>query len=61
MKNEIEKRDQIDSTRDISPLMKASDAKELITDGMTIDEVIQTIEELFRMRVPEEVWPTPPK
>ena len=58
---QIKDRDKIDSTRTISPLVKAKDAKELITDGMRIEEVIQAIEDLFRVMVPEEVWPTPAK
>ena len=59
LETEIKKRDQLDSTRDNSPLIKANGATELITDGMDIQEVIETIIELFRERVPEEVWPTP--
>ena len=43
----------------ISPLLKADDAYELITDGMNIEEVIEKILELFRLKVPEEVWPNP--
>ena len=61
LENQIKERDQMDSSRTISPLIKAKDAKELITDGMNIEEVIQVIETLFRSKVPEEVWPTPPK
>lgn len=40
---EIIERDRQDSTREISPLLKASDAIELITDGMTIEAVIDQI------------------
>lgn len=36
-------RDARDSSRDIAPLVKAEDAIELITDGMTVDEVVQFI------------------
>ncbi len=56
--NEIKKRDEMDYNRDISPLRKADDAKELITDGMTIEEVVDSLENMFRMHVPEEIWPT---
>ena len=56
---QIKERDQMDSTRSISPLVKAEDAQEVVTDGMNIEEVTQVIEELFRLKVPEEVWPTP--
>ncbi len=56
---QIKERDRIDSTRKISPLVKAEDATELITDGMSIEEVIETLIDLFRMRIPEEIWPSP--
>ena len=39
--------------------MKASDAVELVTDGMAIDAVIDALVQLFRARVAEEAWPTP--
>ena len=52
-------RDRLDSTRTIAPLVQAEDAKELITDGMGIDAVINALEDLFRARVAEEIWPTP--
>lgn len=44
---EITERDRLDSTRAISPLKQAIDAVELITDGMTIDQVVAQIIELF--------------
>jgi len=28
----------------------------LVTDGMTIERVIEALEDLFRQRVPEEAW-----
>ncbi len=59
LENEIKKRDAIDSNREISPLLKATDAIEVITDNMDIVEVVDTLIELFRLKVPEEVWPTP--
>ena len=59
LENEIIKRDLLDSTRRISPLTKAADAKEVLTDGMSIDQVIEVIIEMFRFKVPEELWPTP--
>ncbi|AFZ53855.1 pantoate--beta-alanine ligase [Cyanobacterium aponinum] len=40
---EIEERDYLDSTRAIAPLKKAEDAIELITDNLTIDQVIEKI------------------
>ena len=38
--------------------MKAEDAEELLTDGMNIEEVVEALIELFRQKVPEEVWPS---
>jgi pantoate ligase / CMP/dCMP kinase len=48
---EIQQRDELDSNRAISPLKKADDAIELITDGMSIDEVIRKIIELYHKAV----------
>jgi pantoate ligase/cytidylate kinase len=56
---QIAERDHLDSTREVAPLQMAADAVELITDGMTIDAVIQALVDLFRSRVPEEAWPRP--
>ena len=41
--SDIIKRDHMDSTRSISPLKKASDAEEIDTTDLTIDEVIEII------------------
>lgn len=43
---EIIERDKRDSTREIAPLKKAADAIEVITDGMTINEVVEKILDL---------------
>jgi pantoate ligase/cytidylate kinase len=40
---DIEQRDYLDSTRDIAPLKKAEDSIELITDNLTIEEVVNKI------------------
>ena len=40
---EIEKRDKLDSSRETSPLIKASDAIEIDTSDLSIDEVANTI------------------
>ena len=45
---EIRRRDEIDSTRLHSPLKKAEDAIEIDTSSMTIEEVVETIEDLIR-------------
>jgi pantoate ligase / CMP/dCMP kinase len=44
----ITDRDLIDSTREISPLKKADDAIEIISDNLSIDEVVDRIVELYR-------------
>ena len=59
LENQIQERDRLDSTRKIAPLLKDKDAIELITDGMNIKEVTNKIVDMFRLKVPEEVWPTP--
>lgn len=47
----IYERDRKDSSRQYSPLKKASDAIELQTDGLTVDQVTQTIVNLYRDRL----------
>ena len=59
LETQIVERDRLDSTREIAPLVQADDALELITDGMSIAAVIDALEDMFRGRVAEEVWPTP--
>ncbi|ADL51882.1 (d)CMP kinase [Clostridium cellulovorans] len=44
---EIEKRDYIDTHREINPLTKADDAMEIDTSSMTIDEVVKKISGLL--------------
>ncbi len=44
---EIQKRDEQDSNRAIAPLQKANDAIEIITDGLTIEQVTQKIIDLY--------------
>ena len=43
LERDIEQRDYQDSHRTLAPLRKASDAIELNTDGLTVEEVIQKI------------------
>ena len=59
LKAQIVERDRLDSTRAVAPLVQAKDATEVITDGMSIEAVIDALEDLFRFLVAEEVWPTP--
>lgn len=47
LQGEIEQRDAYDSDRAIAPLKKAPDAIELITDGLSIEEVIAKIVQLY--------------
>ncbi len=48
LEQDIQQRDEQDSNRAIAPLKKADDAIELITDNLTIDEVIDTIIDLYQ-------------
>ncbi len=57
LETEIKERDLKDSTREIAPLCKAKDSKLLITDGMTIEEVVDSLIDMFREEIPQEVWP----
>lgn len=56
IQKDIEKRDYIDSHRENSPLMKASDAIEIDTSDMTIDEEVNCIISLFKKKIGEEEW-----
>ncbi len=49
LQQEIEQRDHLDSTRELAPLIKAEDAIEVITDGLTIEEVTEKIVSLYRV------------
>lgn len=52
LQQEIQQRDTYDSDRAIAPLRKAPDAIELVTDGLTIEQVIEQIIQLYRDRFP---------
>ena len=56
---QIAERDHLDSTRAVAPLTQAADAVELITDGLSIDAVIERLVDLFRQRVPHDAWADP--
>ncbi|MDQ0232941.1 (d)CMP kinase [Metabacillus malikii] len=49
--NEIANRDKLDSEREIAPLKKASDAIEIDTTSMTIQDVVRTIENYIEERL----------
>ncbi len=55
LKELIKKRDFEDSNREISPLRKAKDAIELITDGYSINEVADRIIDFYNETIPKEV------
>ena len=54
LKELIKKRDFEDSNREISPLIKANDAIEIITDGYSINEVVDKIIDLYYDKIPKE-------
>ena len=54
LKELIKKRDFEDSNREISPLIKANDAIEIITDGYSINEVVDKIIDLYNDKIPKE-------
>jgi len=50
LEREIQERDRLDSHRKLSPLRQAVDAIEVITDGLSIEEVTAKILALYRQR-----------
>ncbi len=48
LERSITERDLIDSNREISPLKKADDAVEIISDHLTIEEVVDLIVNMYR-------------
>jgi CMP/dCMP kinase len=49
-RDEIARRDRLDSTRAVSPLLKAADAVEIDTTGIGLDDVIARIVDLAQQR-----------
>lgn len=47
---QIQRRDHIDSSRELSPLKKADDAFEIDTTNLTLEEVVDYLESLWRKR-----------
>lgn len=47
----IERRDYLDSHREISPLRKADDAVEVDTTGLTIEEVVETVKNIMATKI----------
>jgi len=54
LKELIKKRDFEDSNREISPLKKANDAIEILTDGYSINEVVDKIIDHYNDKIPKE-------
>jgi CMP/dCMP kinase len=54
VKEEIANRDKIDSSRAVSPLKKAADARELDTSKLSIDEQVNTIESWAKTLIGQE-------
>jgi cytidylate kinase len=55
IQRDIEERDVRDSQRDISPLSKASDAVEVDTDGLTIEQVVERIINIVNKSIGQSV------
>ena len=55
LKELIKKRDFEDSNREISPLIRANDAIEILTDGCSINEVVDKIINLYNEKIPKEI------
>ncbi|MDF2837148.1 MAG: cytidylate kinase [Paenibacillus sp.] len=53
LEREIAERDRLDASREISPLIRASDALELDSSGLTIEEVVASIVHLSRTKLAE--------
>ncbi|TYQ24117.1 bifunctional pantoate--beta-alanine ligase/(d)CMP kinase [Pseudanabaena sp. UWO311] len=51
LEQEIQERDRKDSTRDHAPLIQAEDATLVNTDGLTIEEVVAAIVNLYEQKV----------
>jgi cytidylate kinase len=51
---QINHRDQRDQTRPVAPLVPAPDAVVVVTDGMSIEEVIDHLEQIVRSRMPSQ-------
>jgi pantoate ligase / CMP/dCMP kinase len=49
----IAERDRKDSQRAVAPLRKADDAVEILTDGLSVDDVVEKIVSLYRERCAE--------
>ena len=55
LKDQIKQRDLDDSTRNISPLVKAEDAEEIITDNYTAEQIADIVIQKFYEKIPKEI------
>jgi len=55
LKDQIKKRDFEDSSRIISPLVKAEDAVEIITDNYSAQQIADKIIQIFYEKLPKEI------
>ncbi|KKZ15341.1 MAG: hypothetical protein TH68_00855 [Candidatus Synechococcus spongiarum 142] len=55
---QIAERDHLDCTRTEAPLRPAEDGVMVATDGISVEQVVDKLEDLFRQRVSHEAWPT---
>ena len=46
-----DERDRRDATRPVGALLKAADAVEVLTDGLTLEEVVEKIEVIVRAKI----------
>ena len=49
---ELQKRDFIDSNRELAPLRQADDAIKIVTDGMSKEEVSEMLADMVRKELP---------
>ncbi|MXY63092.1 MAG: (d)CMP kinase, partial [Synechococcus sp. SB0665_bin_28] len=54
---QIAERDHLDCTRTEAPLRPAEDGVVVATDGISVEQVVDELEDLFRQRVSHEAWP----
>jgi len=55
LKDQIKQRDLDDSTRNISPLVRAEDAVEIITDNYSAEQIADKIIQIFHEKLPKEI------
>ena len=56
LEEQIAERDHLDCTRTEAPLRPAEDGVTVPTDGITVEQVVDELEDLFHQRVPRGGW-----